>query len=61
MGRAARRCEGDAVVMRRWNRFTALVDTAQAETLVDRLTSEKMPGLVVVRHGQVETLQAAAA
>jgi hypothetical protein len=49
----------DPVVMRRWNRFTALVDAAQAETLVDRLTREPMPGLVVVRHGEVETRQAA--
>ncbi len=50
---------GDAVVMRRWNRLTALMDAAQAEALVDRLTSEPMPGLVVVRHGEVETRQAA--
>jgi hypothetical protein len=52
---------GDAVVMRRWGRFTALVDAALAETLVERLTREPMPGLYVVRHGAVEARQAMAA
>ena len=52
---------GDAVVMRRWLRFTALVDAALAETLVERLTREPMPGLYVVRHGEVEAKQALAA
>ena len=51
----------DAVVMRRWLRFTALVDAALAETLVERLTREPMPGLYVVRHGEVEARQAMAA
>ena len=52
---------GDAVVMRRWLRFAALVDADLAETLVERLTREPMPGLYVVRHGQVEARQALAA
>ena len=52
---------GDEVVMRRWGRFTALVDAELAETLVERLTREPMPGLYVVRHGEVEAKQAAAA
>jgi hypothetical protein len=47
--------------MRRWLRFTALVDAALAETLVERLTREPMPGLYVVRHGEVEAKQAMAA
>ena len=42
---------GNEVVMRRWLRFTALVDADLAATLVDRLTHDPMPGLVVVRHG----------
>ena len=50
----------DAVVQRRWARFAALVDTALAEVLVERLTREPMPGLVVLRHGEVEVQQAAA-
>jgi hypothetical protein len=45
---------GDAVVQRRWGRFAALVDAALAERLVERLTREPMPGLYVVRHGEVE-------
>jgi hypothetical protein len=49
---------GDAVVMRRWLRFTALVDADLAETLVERLTREPMPGLYLVRHGEVEAKQA---
>jgi hypothetical protein len=52
---------GDEVVMRRWLRFTAFVDAALAETLVERLTREPMPGLYVVRHGEVEAQQAMAA
>jgi hypothetical protein len=52
---------GDAVVMRRWLRFTALADATLAETLVERLTREPMPGLYVVRHGEVEAQQAMAA
>ena len=52
---------GDAVVQRRWGRFAALVDAALAETLVERLTREPMPGLYVVRHGEVEAKQAMAA
>jgi hypothetical protein len=52
---------GDAVVMRRWLRFTALADAALAGTLVERLTREPMPGLYVVRHGEVETQQPMAA
>jgi len=52
---------GDEVVMRRWGRFTALADAALAETLVERLTREPMPGLYVVRHGEVEARQAMAA
>ena len=43
--------------MRRWTRFTALVDADLAETLVERLTREPMPGLYVVRHGEVEARQ----
>jgi hypothetical protein len=49
---------GDAVVMRRWLRFAALVDADLAETLVERLTREPMPGLYLVRHGEVEAKQA---
>ena len=45
---------GDAVVLRRWGRFAALVDAALAGTLVERLTRDPMPGLVVVRHGELE-------
>ena len=52
---------GDDVVMRRWLRLAALVDAALAETLVERLTREPMPGLYVVRHGEVEARQAMAA
>jgi len=52
---------GDAIVMRRWLRLAALVDAALAETLVERLTREPMPGLYVVRHGEVEAKQAIAA
>ena len=52
---------GDEVVMRRWRRFTALVDADLAETLVERLTREPMPGLYLVRHGEVEAKQAMAA
>ena len=52
---------GDAVVMRRWLRFTARVDAELAGTLVERLTREPMPGLYVVRHGEVEAKQALAA
>jgi hypothetical protein len=51
----------DEVVMRRWLRFSTLVDAALAETLVERLTREPMPGLYVVRHGEVEAKQAMAA
>lgn len=46
---------GDAVVQRRWARFTRLVDAALAEVLVERLTREPMPGLHVLRHGEVDT------
>jgi hypothetical protein len=52
---------GDAIVMRRWLRFAALVDASMAETLVERLTREPMPGLYVVRHGEVEAKQVALA
>ncbi len=52
---------GDDVVMRRWLRFAARVDAPLAETLVERLTREPMPGLYVVRHGEVEAKQAIAA
>ena len=50
---------GDAVVMRRWLRFADQVDTALAELLVERLAREPMPGLYVVRHGEVDARQAA--
>ena len=49
----------DAVVMRRWLRFADQVDTALAEVLVERLAREPMPGLYVVRHGEVDARQAA--
>jgi hypothetical protein len=52
---------GDDVVMRRWLRFAARVDGTLAGTLVERLTREPMPGLYVVRHGEVEAKQAMAA
>jgi len=52
---------GNEVVMRRWLRFTALVDADLAGTLVERLTHDPMPGLVVVRHGEAEALEAKAA
>jgi hypothetical protein len=42
---------GGEVVMRRWGRFAALVDADLAGTLVERLTRDPMPGLVLVRHG----------
>ena len=45
---------GNEVVMRRWGRFAALVDAALAGTLVERLTRDPMPGLVLVRHGEIE-------
>jgi len=45
---------GNEVVLRRWGRFAALVDAALAGTLVERLTHDPMPGLVVVRHGELE-------
>jgi hypothetical protein len=44
---------GNDVVMRRWGRFAALVDAQLAGTLVERLTRDPMPGLVMVRHGEV--------
>ena len=52
---------GDAVVLRRWLRLSAQVDADLAGTLVERLTREPMPGLYVVRHGEVEAKQAMAA
>ena len=52
---------GDAVVMRRWGLFASLLDADLAETLVERLTREPMPGLYMVRHGEVEARQAIAA
>jgi hypothetical protein len=52
---------GDAVVMRRWLRLAALVDAKLAGTLVERLTREPIPGLYVVRQGEVEAQQAMAA
>jgi hypothetical protein len=52
---------GDAVVQRRWGRFSALVDAPLAETLVERLTRDPLPGLHVVRHGEVAARQAIAA
>jgi hypothetical protein len=52
---------GDAVVQRRWGRFAALVDAALAETLVGRLTRDPLPGLYVLRHGEIEARQAMAA
>ena len=52
---------GNEVVLRRWLRVTALVDAPLAETLVERLTREPMPGLYVVRHGEVEARQVALA
>jgi len=45
---------GNEVVMRRWGRFAALVDAALAGTLVERLTRDPMPGLAMVRHGEIE-------
>ncbi|MET0382451.1 MAG: hypothetical protein ABW032_03415 [Burkholderiaceae bacterium] len=51
---------GDAVVQRRWERFARLVDAALAETLVERLAREPMPGLYVVRHGRMATQAMAA-
>jgi hypothetical protein len=50
---------GNEVVLRRWLRFTALVDAALAGRLVERLTHEPLPGLVVVRHGEPEARAAA--
>ncbi len=52
---------GDVVVQRRWLRFAGQVDAALAESLVDRLAREPMPGLYVVRHGAVDARQAMAA
>jgi len=52
---------GDEVVMRRWGRFAARVDAGLAGTLVERLTRDPMPGLVVVRHGQADVVEAKAA
>ena len=49
----------DAVVMRRWLRFADQVDIELAEVLVERLAREPMPGLYVVRHGEVDARQAA--
>ena len=40
----------DAVVQRRWLRFARLVDDTLARRLVDRLASERLPGVTVVRH-----------
>jgi hypothetical protein len=45
--------------MRRWLRFADQVDAALAERLVERLAQEPMPGLYVVRHGEVDARQAA--
>jgi len=52
---------GNEVVMRRWLRFTALVDADLAGTLVERLTHAPIPGLVLVRHGEADALEAKAA
>jgi hypothetical protein len=52
---------GNEVVMRRWLRFAALVDAVLAGTLVERLTREPMPGLAVVRHGELAAREALAA
>lgn len=52
---------GDAVVMRRWLRFAALVDAELAGTLVERLTREPLPGLVVLRHGEAAVREPLAA
>jgi len=46
---------GNEVVLRRWLRLAALVDAALAGRLVERLTHEPMPGLVVLRHGALAT------
>ena len=48
----------DAVVQRRWLRFARLVDDALARRLVDRLASERLPGLQVVRHEDAAALAA---
>jgi len=52
---------GDEVVMRRWGRFAALVDAGLAGTLVERLTRDPMPGLVMVRHGEAAVREKLAA
>jgi hypothetical protein len=44
----------DPVVQRRWLRLARLVDAPLAGRLVDRLASERMPGLHVVRHEEDE-------
>jgi hypothetical protein len=48
----------DAVVQRRWLRLARLVDAPLAEKLVDRLASQRLPGLHVVRHEEAEGLAA---
>jgi hypothetical protein len=48
----------DAVVQRRWLRLARLVDAPLAGKLVDRLASERMPGLHVIRHEEADTLVA---
>ena len=50
-----------SAAMCRWLRFTARVDAALAETLVERMTRGPTPGLYVVCHGEVEAKQAMAA
>ncbi|MBW8758990.1 MAG: hypothetical protein JF586_15370 [Burkholderiales bacterium] len=52
---------GNEVVMRRWGRFAARVDAELAGTLVERLTREPMPGLVVLRHGEAAVREKLAA
>jgi hypothetical protein len=47
--------------MRRWLRFAALVDAELAGTLVERLTRDPMPGLVMVRHGSAAVQEPLAA
>jgi hypothetical protein len=48
----------DAIVQRRWLRLARLVDDALARRLVDRLASERLPGVQVVRHEDEATLAA---
>jgi hypothetical protein len=47
---AVERAWSEPTVQRRWERFARRIDSALAETLVERLAAEPLPGLQTLRH-----------